>query len=114
MTSKEIRAQVPPMIIWMADATIKEARRGITGKTGWKDIKRHPYNIPEVEMAGEVLGRMFNECAAGIRQALIDMPEEMDGVHDYSNLNYFDEFVASLEKRHTANLREADWILERC
>lgn len=55
------------MVIWMADAAIREARMGITGKTGWHDVKRHPYNLPEVEMAGEVLMRIFSECAAYIR-----------------------------------------------
>ena len=102
------------MVIWMADAAIREARVGITGKTGWHDVKRHPYNLPEVEMAGEVLMRIFSECAAYIRQALINMPDEMDGVRRFRNLNYFDEFVAALEKHGTVVLREANWILELC
>lgn len=114
MTVKEIRKQVSPMVIWMADAAIKEARCAITGHTGWNDVKRSPYNLPEVEMAGEVLGRMFNECGALIRQALINMPDEMDGIRGFRDLNYFDEFVATLVKESTVNLRKADWILELC
>lgn len=102
------------MVIWMADAVIREARMGITGKTGWNDVKRHHYNLPEVEMAGEVLGSMFSECSAYVRQALINMPDEMDGVRRFRDLNYFDEFVAALEKQGTVALREADWVLELC
>lgn len=114
MTAKEIREKVSPMVIWMADAVIREARMGITGKTGWNDVKRHHYNLPEVEMAGEVLGRMFSECAAHIRQALINMPEEMDGIQSFANLNYFDEFIAALDKRGTVSLTETNWVLELC
>lgn len=133
MTAAEIRANVPTMAIWMADRVIREARKAITGKTGWNDIKRADYNLPEVEMAGEVLFRMFNACAADIRFSLIDMPKEMDGVFTISTKNYFDEFVENLDRRlrefaskhpecvkedpewpKEAEPRRSDWILEKC
>lgn len=114
MTAEEIRKQVSPMIIWVADAAIREARKGITNNTGWKDIKRSSYNLPEVEMAGEILFRMFEACTACIRLALIQMPEKMDGVRSFSNLNYFDEFVKSINARESVKLRETDWILDLC
>lgn len=112
MTSKEIREQVSPMVIWMADAAIRHARRAIKYRTGSEDVKCHLYNLlynlPEVEMAGEVLFRMFNACSASIKEALLAMPEQMDGITTYPNLNYFDEFVAALDR---ASLRESSWIL---
>lgn len=124
MTSQEIRTQVSPMIIWMADATIREARRAITGNTGWNDVKRSPYNLPEVEMAGEVLFRMFDACSASIRIALLTMPEKMDGFLSYPDSNYLDEFVASLnshllrsrslDEPMGTELRKSDWVLGLC
>lgn len=115
MTTQEIRKTVNPMTIWMADAVICEARKAITGNTGWNDIKRSPYNFPEVEMAGQVLGRLFNTYAAAIKNALLNMPEKMNGIYRFSDLNYFDEFVKALEKEITSiKLRQSDWILERC
>ncbi len=121
MTSEEFREHVSPMAIWMADATIREARQAITGKTGWNDVKRHPYNLPEVEMAGQVLFRMFNTFSAAIKDALIEMPEKMDGALSFPDCNYFDEFVKALDKKlhwystpAEVELRNPDWILERC
>lgn len=114
MTTQEIRKTVNPMIIWMADAVICEARKAITGNTGWNDIKRSPYNFPEVEMAGQVLGRMFNTYAAAIKNALLNMPEKMNGIYRFPDLNYFDEFVKALEKEITSvKLCQSNWILER-
>lgn len=114
MTVQEIRSQVSPMVIWMADAAIREARRAIVGETGWDDIKRRPYNLPEVEMAGEVLFRMFATCSASIKIALIKMPEKMDGLMTFYDCKYLDEFVKSLQASEPVNLREANWVLDRC
>lgn len=111
------------MVIWMADATIREARRSITGKTGWSDVKRSPYNLPEVEMAGEILFRMFYACSASIRIALLTMPEKMDGILSYPDSNYLDEFVLALDKQlhrysttepEEVELRKPDWVLDLC
>lgn len=120
MTAADIRKEVSPMVIWMADATIREARRGITGNTGWAKPNRNDYNLPEVEMAGEILFRMFEIYSAAIKTALIHMPAEYDGVFDCPGGNYFDEFVNQLTiylnkmpSRHPVTLRESDWILER-
>lgn len=116
MNAKELREALPPMVIWMADATIREARRSITGNTGWPKPNRNDYNLPEVEMAGEILFRMLEICSAAIKTALVNMPAEMDGVHDPYGRNYFDEFIAALVAylaRHAVRPRESDWILER-
>lgn len=79
----------------------------------WKDVKRAPYNLPEVEMAGEVLFEMFNACAADIKTALLDMPEEMDGVMSVPGKNYFDEFVKNLDHRIRAfKHADPDWPKE--
>lgn len=117
MTAQEIRESVPSMVIWMADAAIRQARKAITGKTGWNDINRNPYNMPEVEMAGEILFRMFHTFTGAIKDALLAMPEELDGVYDITGMNYYDEFVKALsEKGKTygfeVKLREPNWILE--
>lgn len=116
MNIDEIRAQFPPLAIWMADAAIREARKAVAGKTGWQDVKRSPYNLPEVEMAGEVLFRMFNTYTAAIKGALLSMPEEMDGMISFPDKKYFDEFVKALQKQNISSVRarESDWILERC
>lgn len=114
MTSAEIREQVSPMVIWMADAAIREARRAIAGKTGWDDINRQPYNLPEVEMAGEVLFNMFATCSASIRIALIKMPEKMDGLMSFHDCKYLDEFVKALQACEPVKLRESNWVLECC
>lgn len=121
MTAVEIRAEVPPMVIWMADATIRNARKSIAGKTGWNDIKRNPYNLPEVEMAGQILFRMFETFPAAIMAALLEMPVKMDGLLSFPDCNYFDEFVLALDKRlhrcstpEDVNIRKPDWVLDRC
>lgn len=125
MTAAEIRENVPLMAIWMADAAIREARKAVTGRTGWSDVKRAPYNLHEVEMAGEILFRMFHACSADIRIALLNMPEEMDGAMSFRDKNYFDEFVKNLDCRiratkstdpdlpKEAEPRKQDWTLAR-
>ena len=117
MTPQEIRNHVSPMVIWMADAAIRQARKSISGNSGWKKPERNDYNLPEVEMAGEILFRMFNTCMATIKDAILAMPEDLDGVYDVFGKNYFDEFVKALENQksifgNTTSLREPDWILE--
>ncbi|MFA7636413.1 MAG: hypothetical protein WCX81_01475 [Monoglobales bacterium] len=115
MTVQEIRETVNPMVIWMADAVIREARKAITGNTGWNDVKRSPYNLPEVEMAGQILHRMFDTYAAAIKNALLNMHEELNGIYEFRDFNYFDEFVKSLESEISiVKLRQADWVLDRC
>jgi len=115
MTVQEIRKTVSPMVIWMADAVIREARKAITGNTGWNDVKRSPYNLPEVEMAGQVLGRMFDTYAAAIKNALLNMHEELNGIYEFRDFNYFEEFVKALENQiQNVKLRKSDWVLERC
>lgn len=124
MTQEEItriREQVSPMAIWMADATIRQARRALTGCTGWSDVKRHPMNLPEVEMAGEVLFRMFYTFPMAVKGALVAMPDDMDGISSFWDKTYFDEFVKALEKelhkypsQYEVKLREPDWVLETC
>ena len=119
MTAKEIRDSVQPMVIWMADAVIREARRALTGCTGRPKLKRHPMNLPEVEMAGEVLFRMFNTFPMAVKGALVAMPEDMDGISSFWERTYFDEFVKALEvelKKYPSQgdvkLRQPDWVLE--
>ncbi len=124
MTATEIRAQVDLRSIRMADTAIRMARMALTGNIGWNDVKPHPYNLPEVEMAGEVLFYMFNSCAADIKQALINMPEEMDGCLTLCSKNYFDAFVECLDHQirtyqsddpdwpKEAEPRKPDWALE--
>ena len=115
MKAQEIRERVAPMVIWMADATIRNARRALTGNTGWKDVNRSDYNLPEVEMASSVLFNMFWTYEAAIRQALIRMPDKLDGRKTIPGLNYFDEFVKTLESQiGNVKLRESDWILDMC
>lgn len=113
MNAEEIRAAVSPMVIWMASATIKNARRAISGKDA---LCRYPketpdYNKPEVEMASAILFNTFGYCEADLRQALINMPEEYDGYS--SKGNYFNAFIDSLGKGDGVMLRESDWVLER-
>ena len=93
MTAQEIRETLPPMVLKMASATIRQARLALTGSTGWNDVKRSDYNLPEVEMANRVLFQMFGTHEFAIRQALMRMPKELDGVH---GRNYFSAFVESL------------------
>lgn len=114
MTAKEIRIEVTPMVIWMADAAIREARKAITDNNG----HLHSYNLPEVEVASEVLFRVFQTFTAAIKHALLEMPERMDGRISFTDLNYFDEFVIALDKKlhwyrcpEEVMLRQPDWIL---
>lgn len=107
------------MVIWMADATIRQARKALTHKTGWPDVKRADYNLPEVEMASAVLFNMFGTFEAAIRYALIGMPKEFDGFVSVHGRTYFDEFVASLDRHlktystpEKVMLRESDWVLD--
>lgn len=120
MTVQEIRNELPPVAIWMADATIRQARRAICGRTGWPEIKRNPYNLPEVEMASAVLFRLFETFEAAIRYAIMAMPKDMDGVFTLPGTTYFDEFVKALDKHlksygtpEEVTLRQPDWILEK-
>ena len=119
MTIKDIRAEASPMVIWMADATIREARRAITGKTGWPKPDRADYNLPEVEMAGKILFNMFGTWEAAIKTALLEMPPEMDGITGHGR-KYVDEFVNTLSRYYdrlstpeSIRLRESDWVLDQ-
>ena len=114
MTASEIRNEVTSMVIWMADAAIREARKAIVGKTMWDDVKRQPYNLPEVEMAGEILFNMVHACSASIRIAILNMPEKMDGMLTYPDCKYFDEFIKALAEQGEVNLREPNWVLNYC
>ena len=112
MTVREIRKQVPSMAIKLAEATIRQARKALAQNTGWNDVKRADYNLLEVEMASAVLFEMFEAHEFAIRQALIRMPEALDGLHGQ---NYFDAFVEALERylgkfaeHETVRLREPD------
>lgn len=116
MTANEIRFEVTPMVIWMADAAIREARRAITDNKG----PLHSYNLPEVEVASEVLFRVFQTFTAAIKSALLEMPERMDGRNSITDLNYFDEFVLALDKKlrwyrciEGVMLRQPNWILNK-
>ena len=121
LTAEEIRQSVSPMVIWMADATIREARKALTDHTGWPKINRADYNLPEVEMASAILFRMFETFEAAIRQALIEMPHDMDGTSYFCGKNgrkYFDVFVETLAKQlegcptpEYVQLRQPDWCL---
>lgn len=120
MTAADIRKAVSPMVIWMADTTIREARRAITGNTRLPKPNCTDYNLPEVEMAGEILTRMIDTFPAAVQDALVIMPAEYNGVFDRPGCNYFDEFINQLTiylnkmpSRHPVTLRESDWILER-
>lgn len=112
MSAKQIRETIDPMVVWMADATIKKARAAISGKDAFcRYPKETPnYNKPEVEMASAILFRTFESCEYEIRQALILMPEEYDG---FMGSGYFDAFVDVLGKGSGVYLRSPDWVLER-
>lgn len=118
MTAQELREALPPVAIWMADATIRQARKALCGCTGWPDVKRADYNLPEVEMASGILFNLFATFEAAIRMALITMPREMDGIKNFKDKKYFDEFVLSLDAylrscttTEEVSIREADWTL---
>ena len=117
MTSEEIRKQVSPMVIWMADAAVRQARKAITNNTLPKSTL-HPYNRPAVHAAAEVLFCMFHACTADIKSALMEMPDQLDGVVNVPKMNYLDSFVERLAEQLLAypepkalELREADWVL---
>ncbi len=115
MNTDELRKELPPVAIWMADAAIRQARKALCGKTGWPKPDRSDYNLPEVEMAGAVLFRLFHTYQAAIESALINMPEKLDGVFDYHGMYYFDEFVKALSKYiepDVVTIRQSDWVLE--
>lgn len=119
MTSEEIRNRVSPMTIWMADAAVRQARKAISGKTSFGSTL-NPYNRPEVDGAAEVLFRTFHACTANIKEALMKMPEQLDGVVSVLGMNYFDCFVEKLAERladssepQAVELRKADWVLAR-
>lgn len=114
MNAKEIREKVEPMVIWMADATIKKARAAISGKDVFcRYPKETPdYNKPEVEMASAILFRTFNNCEYELREALIKMPEEYDGFTSSCG-SYFNAFIEALGNGCGVCLREPDWVLEK-
>ena len=118
LTAEEIRQSVSPMVIWMADATIREARKALTDHTGWPKINRADYNLPEVEMASAILFNLFETFEAAIRYALIEMPDDMDGIGSRCGRKYFDAFVESLTHHletypepEYVQLRQPDWRL---
>lgn len=114
MNVNEVRGAVAPMVIWMATAAIKEARKAITGSD---PLCRYPketpnYNKPEVEAASAVLFNAFEYCEHEIRQALINMPKEYSGCSNAAG-NYFNAFIETLGKGEGVLLRSPDWVLER-
>ena len=110
MTSAEIRRKVSPMVIWMADAAIRMACKAVNNN---KDTL-NAHNIPEVETAGEVLFRMFHACNYDIENALIVVANGHKGYMEYLNFNYFNEFVAVLQKEleEPIEFRKRDWIVD--
>lgn len=79
-------------------------------------------------MAGKVLYNMFEACEFDIRRALIEMPEEMNGVFSIPGKKYFDVFVGYLDSQirkskaatcdpdwpQEAKPRKADLVLNEC
>ena len=109
MTANEIRKEVSPMTIWMANSAIMEACRSAR-----KDevSNPNPYNREGVGVSAEVLFSMFHTCSASIKIALVTVAKSYDGFRGGHHL-YFDAFVEAL-KAHDgmAKLRQPDWVLE--
>ena len=118
MNLEKIREQTPPMVLWMADATIREACKALNGGLGRDDVKCDPYNLPEMNMAGEILFQIFVVCAYDVKMALIAVQKSgMNGFYTYPDRKYFDEFVKELSARLSQQnkpleLRQADWMSE--
>ena len=110
MTSKEIRNEVSPMVIWMADAAIRGACMAINDNNSRLPA---PYN--RIDGESEILFAMFNICIADAKEALIKVANGHDGLCEYPNFNYFDSLVEFLNKERYGNatLRKPDWILEK-
>ena len=109
MTANEIRKEVSPMTIWMANAAIMEACRSAR-----KDEVNNPnpYNREGVSVAAEVLFSMFGTCSASIKIALLAVAKSYDGFRGGHHL-YLDAFIEAL-KAHDGmvKLRQPDWVLE--
>ena len=109
MTANEIRKEVSPMTIWMANSAIMEACR--SARTDEVN-NPNPYNREGVAVAAEVLFSMFGTCNASIKPALLVVAKSYDGFRGGRHL-YFDAFVEAL-KNHDGivKLRQPDWVLE--
>lgn len=45
----------------------------------------------------------------------MNMHEELNGIYEFRDFNYFEEFVKALENQiQNVKLRKSDWVLERC
>lgn len=109
MTANEIRKEVSPMTIWMANAAIMEACRSAHKE---EVSNPNPYNKEGVSVAAEVLFSMFGTCSASIKIALLAVAKLYDGFRGGHHL-YFDAFIESL-KAHDGmvKLRQPDWVRE--
>ena len=107
MTANEIRKEVSPMTIWMANTAVMEACRSTR-----KDVIIHPYNREGLEVAAEVLFSMFDTYGASIKTALLIVAKSCDGFRGGHHL-YFDVFVEALKSHDgIVKLRQPDWVLE--
>lgn len=109
MTANEIRKEVSPMTIWMANAAIMEAC--ISAR---KDevSNPNPYNREGVSVAAEVLFSMFGTCSASIKIALLAVAKSYDGFRGGHHL-YLDAFVVALKSHDgIVKLRQPNWVLE--
>lgn len=107
MTANEIRKEVSPMTIWLADSAIRGAC--ISAR---KDVIIHPYSREGVEVTAEVLFSMFGTCSASIKTALLVVAESYDGFRGGNHL-YLDAFVKALKSHDgIVKLRQPDWVLE--
>lgn len=113
MNNTEIRSGLGDHAVWMLDAVIRQARQAITENREKPEPRRADYNLPEVEMAGEILFRAFETYSANLKIALSRMPDQMDGRHSIPGHKYIDEYIIALEQvmKMPVQLRKSDWVL---
>lgn len=122
MTISEIKAVLPPVAIRMASAAIMEGVKAYHKAKEQREIEAnkeqsgekfnymlaHAYN-EGIQIASEVLWKLFASCSAECQQAIAEVAKVKDGFSG-NNESYFDDFINALEKVqcHSVWLRVAE------
>ncbi len=111
MDISDLRETLPTMVIWMAKEAVMEGVKAYHKAQRQYDLENQkkdsglPYNYTlahayndGVDIAAEVLWKLFYSCGADCQAAIKEVAKRRDGYCGIPD-RYFDDFVLALEER---------------